>query len=159
MSNKLYTQIVPEKPSILAEERVFVYVPKVTSNAAGIAKFLPEQFTVINGQVSIKLIYETKIDANIHKLRTTAVEGRLNIAEPKIVQAEADIVALETFRDTTVPATYETIADANTHRARTTVLEADVAAIESGATVIPTLIKRKQGYCFSSYTNRYSIPK
>lgn len=27
--NKVYTQIVPEKPNILAEERIFVYVPKV----------------------------------------------------------------------------------------------------------------------------------
>lgn len=56
-TNRLYASIIPEKPNILAEERIFVYVPKVTRDTAGIAKFLVEQFNVINGVVSIKSNY------------------------------------------------------------------------------------------------------
>jgi len=55
--NRLYTQIIPEKPSILAEERIFVYVPKVAYGSAGIAKFATGQFNVINGEVSLKPSY------------------------------------------------------------------------------------------------------
>jgi hypothetical protein len=59
--NRLYMQIVPEKPSILAEERIFVYVPKVAYNSAGIAKFAANQFNVINGEVSLKTTYLSEL--------------------------------------------------------------------------------------------------
>lgn len=52
--NQLYQQIVPIKPNILAEERIFVYVPKVTIDQAGIAKFSSDQFNIIGGQVFIQ---------------------------------------------------------------------------------------------------------
>jgi hypothetical protein len=55
--NRLYQQIVPEKPSILAEERIFVYVPKASYDNAGIAKFAIEQFNIIDGRVTIKQSY------------------------------------------------------------------------------------------------------
>lgn len=55
--NRLYTQIVPEKPTILAEERIFVYVPKVSKDNAGIANFSSIQFDIINGKVYIKPSY------------------------------------------------------------------------------------------------------
>lgn len=61
VSNRLYTQIIPEKPSVLAEERIFVYVPKVTNNRAGIARFLTEQFNIVDGEVSIKSSYLNNI--------------------------------------------------------------------------------------------------
>lgn len=54
---KLYTLIVPEKPPILAEERIFVYVPKVTIEHAGIAKFSSEHFNIVEGEVSLKESY------------------------------------------------------------------------------------------------------
>ena len=53
-TNRLYTIIIPEKPNILAEERIFVYVPKVTYNSPGIAKFEPAHFFVIDGKVSLR---------------------------------------------------------------------------------------------------------
>jgi hypothetical protein len=52
--HRLYTLLVPEKPAILAEERIFVYVPKVSYDHAGIAKFAAEHFNIVNGTVSIK---------------------------------------------------------------------------------------------------------
>lgn len=65
---KLYTQIVPEKPSILAAERIFVYVPKASYNSAGIAKFKTTQFNIINGEVSIKDSYLSQmLAANLIK--------------------------------------------------------------------------------------------
>ncbi len=54
VSPRLYTQLVPEKPNILAEERIFVYVPKVAYNRPGIARFATNQFNIVDGQVSIK---------------------------------------------------------------------------------------------------------
>ena len=50
---QMYSQLTPEKPSVLAEERVFVYIPKATYNSYGIAKFLPTQFTIVNGEVQL----------------------------------------------------------------------------------------------------------
>ena len=50
----LYAEIVPEKPSILAEERIFVYIPKVAPGSLGIAKFMNSQFNVVDGEVSLK---------------------------------------------------------------------------------------------------------
>lgn len=58
--NRLYSLLVPEKPAILAEERIFVYVPKATYNTPGIAKFDTEQFNVYEGEVSIKQSYLTE---------------------------------------------------------------------------------------------------
>jgi len=52
--HRLYSLIVPEKPAIIAEERIFVYVPKVTYHHAGIAKFEPAHFNIIDGKVSLK---------------------------------------------------------------------------------------------------------
>jgi len=60
---RIYTSIVPEKPAVLAEERIFVYVPKVTFNSAGIAKFVPEQFNILNGEVSLNQNYFVEIIA------------------------------------------------------------------------------------------------
>ena len=61
---RLYTQIVPEKPSILAEERIFVYVPKVAYSTAGIAKFESTQFNIIDGEVSLKQSYLAEVLAS-----------------------------------------------------------------------------------------------
>lgn len=67
--NRLYSLIVPEKPSILAEERIFVYVPTVAYNSAGIAKFAREQFNIVDGEVSIKPSYLTQeVLANLIKM-------------------------------------------------------------------------------------------
>jgi len=59
--NRLYTQVIPEKPAILAQERIFVYVPKVAPNIAGIAKFKSEHFIVSNGEVLLRQSYLTQL--------------------------------------------------------------------------------------------------
>lgn len=53
VSPTLYSSLVPEKPSILAEERIFVYVPKASYDNAGIAKFATDQFTILDTEVSL----------------------------------------------------------------------------------------------------------
>jgi hypothetical protein len=57
VSNTLYAAIVPEKPAVLAEERIFVYVPKVTPSTPGIAQFALNQFIIVNGQVFLRDTY------------------------------------------------------------------------------------------------------
>lgn len=59
--NKVYAEIIPEKPNILAEERIFVYVPKVGFNSPGIAKFAAEHFNIVGGEVSLKNSYLTNL--------------------------------------------------------------------------------------------------
>ena len=59
--NRLYTQITPERPLAMAEQKSYVYVPKVTRDSAGIAKFSTDQFNVIDGEVSIKFNYLTNL--------------------------------------------------------------------------------------------------
>jgi len=46
--------IVPLKPEVLAQERVFVYVPEATNNNKGIASFDANHFGVVKGHVSMK---------------------------------------------------------------------------------------------------------
>ena len=76
--NRLYTLLIPEKPDILAEERIFVYVPKVTYNSAGIAKFALTQFNVINGEVSLNSNYLTKLVlANLLKVELMLIVTEL----------------------------------------------------------------------------------
>lgn len=55
MPNNIFQQrIKPVTPKVLANERVFVYVPRATTSEPGIAYYNPEDFTVSNlGQVSI----------------------------------------------------------------------------------------------------------
>lgn len=53
--NIFQQQITPEKPKILSQERIYVYVPKATNNTAGIASFPDSDFNVKDGVVTIKL--------------------------------------------------------------------------------------------------------
>ena len=52
--------IVPEKPRILSEERVYVYVPRATNDTAGIASYESTDFLVNNGKVN--LVWPMKMD-------------------------------------------------------------------------------------------------
>lgn len=46
--------ITPDKPRVLAEEQIYVYVPVATSTNAGIASYDRDQFDVIGSEVSLK---------------------------------------------------------------------------------------------------------
>lgn len=46
--------ITPDKPRVLAEEQIYVYVPMATSTNAGIASYNKDQFDVISSEVSLK---------------------------------------------------------------------------------------------------------
>lgn len=46
--------ITPDKPRVLAEEQIYVYVPMATSTNAGIASYNRDQFDIIGSEVSLK---------------------------------------------------------------------------------------------------------
>ena len=46
--------ITPDKPKVLAEEQIYVYVPMATSTNAGIASYNRDHFDVIGSEVSLK---------------------------------------------------------------------------------------------------------
>lgn len=53
----------PVAPGILRDERLFVYVPKATSDNAGVASFPTEEFTVDNkGEVNLKWDFKLQIE-------------------------------------------------------------------------------------------------
>lgn len=63
MPNNIFQQqITPVKPKVLANERVFVYVPKATTGAVGIASYNSRDFSVNNGQVSLIWPMQTQIE-------------------------------------------------------------------------------------------------
>lgn len=45
---------IPDKPKILSEERVFVYLPSAGPNQKGIAQFKSKDFVAINGDVKLR---------------------------------------------------------------------------------------------------------
>lgn len=54
-NNILQSRLEPEKPKIISQERIYVYVPKATQNKAGIASYDPNYFRVNNeSQVTLK---------------------------------------------------------------------------------------------------------
>lgn len=87
----LYAEIVPEKPSILAEERVFVYIPKVTSASLGIAKFTASQFNIVNGEVSLKPAFVEELQET-----TAAPSFIVSAEEPALVQTWYKVIEPET---------------------------------------------------------------
>lgn len=70
MSNFFQTNIVPDKPKVLENERVFVYVPKATGTNPGIAKFDNTDFNVSNGNVSLKWPMKMQIEQLSDPLNT-----------------------------------------------------------------------------------------
>jgi hypothetical protein len=87
LPHRLYKLLVPEKPAILAEERIFVYVPKASYDSAGIAKFKPTQFNIVDGEVSLKQNYlstlisekliNTEVIVVIEELPSTGLENKI----------------------------------------------------------------------------------
>jgi len=62
MANIFQQQITPRKPRVLAQERIFVYVPKASNTTAGIASFEQRDFAVNNGQVTLRWPFEMIIE-------------------------------------------------------------------------------------------------
>lgn len=52
--NIFQKSITPDKPRVLAEEQIYVYVPMATSTNAGIASYNRDQFDIIGSEVSLK---------------------------------------------------------------------------------------------------------
>lgn len=57
--------ITPDKPRVLAEEQIYVYVPMATSTNAGIASYNRDQFDVIGSEVSLKWPAESFVQGPI----------------------------------------------------------------------------------------------
>jgi len=62
MANIFQQQINPVKPKILANERIFVYVPNATNASKGIASFNGRDFGVADGHVSLRWPMEMIIE-------------------------------------------------------------------------------------------------
>ena len=61
MANNIFQeQIVADKPNILNEQRVSVYIPKAGYDTAGIASFNEDQFRMYKGKVNIRETDPTK---------------------------------------------------------------------------------------------------
>ena len=75
--------------------------------------------------------------ADIPELELTSTA--LGKVSAKFDTIDAAITALNTFKDTTVPATYETIANGDLVRGRVTTLEGKVAVIEGDAETVGSL--------------------
>lgn len=54
MSKNVLQQITPDKPKVLAEERVFVYMPNATETQKGAAKFFARDFAAPLGEVKLR---------------------------------------------------------------------------------------------------------
>jgi len=54
MSTNFRQQVVPEKPKVLGEERIFVYSPIATANSKGIASFETKDFSTVQGKVKLR---------------------------------------------------------------------------------------------------------
>ena len=57
--------ITPDKPRVLAEEQIYVYVPMATSTNAGIASYNRDQFDIIGSEVSLKWPAESFVQGPI----------------------------------------------------------------------------------------------
>lgn len=54
IKNIFQQQVTPEKPKVLAEERIYVYLPTAGENKKGIASFKSKDFVAPNGEVSLR---------------------------------------------------------------------------------------------------------
>lgn len=55
MTRDIYQQqIVPDKPRILDQERIYVYMPSATASTKGLAAFNTRDFIAPDGYVSLR---------------------------------------------------------------------------------------------------------
>lgn len=54
MSNIYQKIVVPDKPKVLEEERIYVYMPTAGENKQGLASFEDRDFNVVNGHVKLR---------------------------------------------------------------------------------------------------------
>lgn len=72
--------VIPQKPHILAEERVTVYMPKASKNSPGIASFEDRDFNINNAHVTLKWPEEMKVEQLADPL--------LNVSYIKVLEDE-----------------------------------------------------------------------
>ena len=129
-NNILQSRLEPEKPKIISQERIYVYVPRATQNKAGIASYDPNYFRVNNeSQVTLKPNTLTLLDnfnSNDFEIENEQVsikwphaynnvEGLIKIKQDSylhFVNNELDI-DISKFNDL-----YVTIEDYNTNNTR-----------------------------------------
>ena len=63
MGKDIFQQaVVPQKPNILAQERISVYMPKASKNSPGIASFEDRDFNINNAHVTLKWPEDMKVE-------------------------------------------------------------------------------------------------
>ena len=60
--NNMQQVVVPQKPKVIANERIFVYMPDASKDSKGIATYDERDFNVSNGKVSLKWPIKTLIE-------------------------------------------------------------------------------------------------
>lgn len=86
MKGNIFQQsIVPNKPRILEQERVFVYVPKATKDAPGIASFNNRDFIVNNGHVQMTMPIQQQIEQLTNPFE---YPSRIKVLEDEFVYTE-----------------------------------------------------------------------
>lgn len=70
MSKNIFQrQVVPDKPKVLANERIYVYMPSAAGGKKGLASFNDRDFSTVDGHVSLKwpteLLVETLADPTV----------------------------------------------------------------------------------------------
>ena len=62
MANIFQQQVVPQKPKVLSQERVFVYMPAASEDGKGLASFNPRDFNSPNGYASLRWPMEMLVE-------------------------------------------------------------------------------------------------
>ena len=88
MANNMFQeQITPDKPKILQQERIFVYVPKATTTTRGIASFDDTDFRLNNGKVYFKK-NDPRVVPSLIKILADPSQGGLEYTDDNIVKVQ-----------------------------------------------------------------------
>ena len=97
MANNIFQTKTPIKPKVLAQERVYVYVPLATTNTRGIAAYDSKDFNLSEGIVKIKRNnpFVTESLVKLNNTDFTNTDGVINILWPKADTQKYGLVKLK----------------------------------------------------------------
>lgn len=119
----LQRSVTPQKPNILAQERVTVYIPQASKNSPGIASFEERDFNINNSHVTLMWPKQMEVEQLADPL--------LNVAEIKLLEDE--------FENTGREASVTNPVTGTTYKSKTA--EVKLKRTERNATIRPDLIK------------------
>ena len=92
MANNIFETITPVKPKVLAEERLYVYVPKATTTTKGIASYDSKDFELPSGVVKLKRNnpFETEALVKLNAKDFVRTDGVVKMVWPIAGEASAE---------------------------------------------------------------------